>query len=119
MGFWLLLGILFLLVFLVPLALLFAVVNLGLIGVCLARNEKAPLHNPSNIYFEKRNYISWSARHGWPRASHLRYECGICHKTLPSESTESLTCGCGNVFIGPEHIGAQDATKVLLYEEPA
>ena len=79
--------------------------------------DERPQFLPADIYFEKRKYIKWSARHGWPRASHLFYECGICHKSLPSETTYVRECGCGNLFVGPDHIGAQEPLKVRLFEE--
>ena len=81
--------------------------------------DERPRFSPSDLYFEKRNYISWNSIHGWSRASHLFYECGLCHKTLFSNSEEMRTCGCGNVFVGLDHIGAQHPSKVRLYEQPA
>lgn len=89
----------------------------GAIGICLGVNSPRPRFLPSDIYFPKRKYKNWSARQPWPRASHLFYECGICHQSLPSETTGARKCGCGNLFVGPDHIGAGDVTKVRLYEE--
>lgn len=89
----------------------------GAIGICIGVHDSRPHFLPSDIYFEKRKYKNWSARHGCPRASRLFYECGICHKSLPSETTFAKQCGCGNLFVGPDHIGAGDSAKVMLYEE--
>ncbi len=108
----------FFVVFLVPVALLLGTVLTGLIAICSIRHEPPPPHNPSDIYFPpKRKYKTWSARHSWPRASGLFYKCDICHKSLPSETTVARECGCGNLFVGPEHIGAQNSMEVQLYEE--
>ncbi len=93
-----------------------AIPFVGALVVVWLKDER-PQFLPSDIYFEKREYQSWSARHGWPRASYLFYECGICHKSLPSETTMARRCGCGNLFVGPDHIGASNSAKVRLYEE--
>ncbi len=98
----------------VPLLIAFA---LGGLLMIIGVNFPRPKHLPHDIYFEKRKYKTWSARHGWPRASGLFYECGIYHKSLPSETTVERECGCGNLFIGPDHIGAGNPAKVMLYEE--
>ncbi len=102
-----------------PVGLLLGSMLNGLTGVFIARHEVTPPHKPSNIYLARPHiYKSWNSIHGWPRASNLFYECGICQKSLSSISDEPTTCGCGNLFVGPDHIGAQTPSTVRLYEEP-
>ena len=89
----------------------------GAIGICLGVNDPRPRFLPSDIFFPQRKYKDWSVRQSRPRASHLSYECGICHQSLPSQTTAARRCGCGNLFVGPDHIGAGNPAKVRLYEE--
>lgn len=104
-------------VLLIPVFIAAVVLITGAIGIFLGVNSPRPRFLPSDIYFPQRKYKNWSARQGWSRASHLFYECGICHKSLPSETTVARECGCGNLFVGSDHIGAGDSAKVRSFEE--
>jgi len=88
----------------------------GLIGVYFIRNEKRPRFRASDIYSPKRRDVRWNKRGEWPRGDYLFYQCLNCQKAMPSQTTEETHCGCGNLFIGPEHIGAQNRAKVRLFE---
>ena len=89
----------------------------GVIFVWTFEHER-PRFRSSDIYFPpKRNYQSWNSIHGWPRAPNLFYECSQCQKSLPSQPSSPGECACGNLFIGPDHIGASNPTQVRLYEE--
>ncbi len=96
---------------------LFGWIGAGLIGVYFIHNEKSSRFKPSDIYFPKRTTIRWNKRKQWPRGEKLFYQCLNCQKSLPSQTIEELACGCGNLFVGPEHIGAESPMKVRLYEE--
>ncbi len=99
--------------------LLWGVVAFPFVGAfCVVWIEdKKPRFTPLDLYTEKRRYVSWNSIHGWPRGATLFYECLNCHKTLPSQPTGETTCPCGNLFIGPERIGAQSPAMVRLFEE--
>ena len=88
---------------------------LGALFVVWIEDER-PQFLPSDIFSSKRDYLSWNSINGWPRDPHLFYECGICHKSLPSHPDEPVTCGCGNLFLGPDHIGAQNPAQVRLFQ---
>ncbi|RYX80332.1 hypothetical protein EON83_29060 [bacterium] len=90
----------------------------GALCVVWLKDER-PRFLPSDIFYpaQKRNYKSWNSINGWPRASNLCYECGQCHQSFPSQTDFPNQCSCGNLFITPDHIGAQTPSKVLLYEE--
>ena len=90
----------------------------GALWVVWLKDER-PKFLPSDIYYppQSRRYKSWNSIHGWPRAPRLFYECCHCLKTLPSETNYPRECSCGNLFVTPDHIGAQNPAMVRLYEE--
>lgn len=67
--------------FLVFVGLLLAAIVGGTLVVRFCRNEKPPLHRPQNI---------------------------SCGQSLPADAPEQTTCACGNLFVGPGHIGARE-----------
>lgn len=69
------------------------------------------------IYNPNRFYVNWRPRDGWPRGPFLNYECALCGESFASKQSQSSECKCGNVFVGPERIGAKDESKVRLFEE--
>ena len=90
----------------------------GCLGIFLGVHAPRPRYLPSDIFFPpKRRYVSWNSINGWPRGATLSYECMNCHKTLFSQPRGETTCGCGNLFIGPERIGAENSASVRLFEE--
>ncbi len=105
-------------IYLLPVWLLVSLPFSGAMCVVWMKDER-PQFLPSDIYYPptSRRYKSWNSIHGWPRASNLFYECCHCLKTLPSETDTARACSCGNLFITPNHIGAQNPAMVRLYEE--
>lgn len=115
---WLLLVFLFLFPLLVPFLVIFlSWIFSGLIGVSFIHSERRSQFRSSDIYFPTRKDIHWDKHGVWPRGDRLFYQCLHCQKTLPSDAKQELSCGCGNLFVGPEHIGAENRAKVRLFEE--
>ncbi|BCM92851.1 hypothetical protein IAD21_04735 [Abditibacteriota bacterium] len=104
--------------FLLPLWWVLSLPFVGALCVVWLKDER-PQFLPSDIYYppSSRRYKSWNSIYGWPRASNLFYECCHCLNTLPSETNDPRECSCGNLFITPNYIGAQNPAMVRLYEE--
>ncbi len=100
--------------FFVPFAIFVGWLIFGAIGVW--RGEMAERAAPT-VFNPNRAYINWRPRDGWPRGPFLNYECVLCGASVPSKTGAEMRCECGNLFVGPEQIGAREEEKVRLFEE--
>jgi len=102
------------LLFFVPFAVFVVWLSVGF--VAMLRAEKKEQESPTTFH-PNRAYIHWTPRDGWPRGPFLRYECALCDEALPSKTSVLLRCECGNLFIDARSIGADDESKVRLFED--
>ena len=84
--------------------------------IAALRAEKLERELPTR-FNPNRAYVRWTPRDGWPRGPFLLYECAICGQALPSKATQAEQCECGNLVVEAGRIGANDATKVRLFED--
>ncbi len=100
--------------FFVPFFIFLAWLAIGAVGIL--KSEKQERDSPTS-YNPNRAYINWRPRDGWPRGPFLNYECALCKASVGSKQTRETQCECGNVFVGPERIGAKDESQIRLFEE--
>lgn len=64
-----------------------------------------------------RRYRALKAGDGYPAASHIFYECGICGNAIPSHLTGA--CSCRNIMVDADagRVSIEDNVKFRVYEE--
>lgn len=100
--------------FFIPFVLFLAWLAFGFVG--MLQSEKRERESPT-VFHPNRAYINWTPRDGWPRGPFLNYECAICGKALPSKPRAEMKCRCGNLVVDVGRIGADDETKIRIFEE--
>lgn len=65
-----------------------------------------------------RKYMKLNCAAGYPVASRILYECGICSETMPSMPEHAAACKCRNVIVDSdaERIAVKDSTQLKAYE---
>jgi hypothetical protein len=61
-------------------------------------------------------YLSFDPNEGYPKGADLFYECGRCHRRLPSITNENLWCDCYNLCIDADaaRLAVKDASLIKL-----
>lgn len=71
---------------------------------------------------DRRTYVSFSERGGWPAGPSLYYRCLRCGDVLPSLPEQNVECSCDNIQIdidyGRLHVGERRLVEAFLFDAP-